>query len=97
MTAKRRVGEVRATDEGRDDLAGSHPGSHATTGRRSPRTTRVDAAAAEPAPDAARPDLDSRERRQSKNRKAAGPSKARTETSHPKAPPPTAPPPSDPQ
>ncbi len=100
---KRRVGETRTTTEGTDALSGSH---RAVRRRAKPLEDGLaEAAAAEGLPDGAGPEvgqrvtrkqLDERDRRQSAERKAPGPSKAATPEAIPDAPPPTAPPPTDP-
>lgn len=101
MTTKRRIGEQRSTTDGVDELAGTHKRTgHTQTKAR--RDAMADAAVDEGLADdvAVTPDpadLDRRERRQSSQRKASGPTKAPTEAAKPTAPPPGAPPPSDPQ
>lgn len=102
MTTKRRVGEQRSTDEGVDDLGGSHATSTRHARQRARADAAADAAVAEglPAGEAVTPDsveLDRRDRRKSRSRKASGPMKAPTDAATPTAPAPTAPPPSDPQ
>ncbi|HEY8621927.1 MAG TPA: hypothetical protein VIM01_17830 [Dermatophilaceae bacterium] len=101
MTTKRRVGEQRSTTDGVDELAGTHKRTRQTQ-TKARRDAMADAAVDEGLADdvAVTPDpadLDRRERRQSSQRKASGPTKAPTEAAKPTAPPPGAPPPSDPQ
>jgi hypothetical protein len=101
--AKRRAGETRKTSEGVDELAGVH---RPTRQRSKPHEDALaEAAAAEGLPAGAGPELgtgvtrkqlDDRDKRQSAQRKAPGPTKSATPEARPKAPPPTAPPPTDP-
>ena len=91
MAEKRRPGRTSSTSEGVDPLAGSHP-------RRGPAAFRTGAdaagtgAAPPPADDA---ELDRRDRRQSRKRKAPGPDKTGT-APQPTRRRPADPPPSDP-
>ncbi len=101
--AKRRAGQTRKTCEGVDELAGAH---RAARQRAKPlEDALAEAAAVEGLPPGAGPELgtgvthkqlDDRDKRQSAQRKAPGPTKSANPESRPKAPPPTAPPPNDP-
>jgi hypothetical protein len=103
-TGKRRAGETRQSSEGVDELSGAHRQGR---GRAKPHEDALaEAVAAEGLPAGAGPEvgtgvtrkqLDERERKQSPNRKAPGPSKDATPEARPTAPPPTAPPPTDPR